>query len=110
MKPYVIEFQYTGYPAKHMTDHKQINAVCKLLNETWNNRDHVCVGMWGSSKDFDKESMILIDAAFLAKWSKLRHEIQQRVINEQLSFLSLPTVRPLFIIITWNINSSSGTP
>jgi len=53
MKRYVIEFQYTGYPAKHMTDHKQINAVCKILNETWNNRDHVWVGMWGSSKDFD---------------------------------------------------------
>ena len=61
--------------------------------------------MWGSSKDFDKESMILIDAAFLAKWPKLRHEKQQRAINEQLSFLSLPTVRPSFTMITWNINS-----
>ena len=49
--------------------------------------------------------MILIDAAFLAKWPKLRHEKQQRAINEQLSFLSLPTVRPLFTMITWNINS-----
>jgi exodeoxyribonuclease-3 len=104
MKRYVIEFQYTGYPAKHMTDHKQINAACKLLNETWNNRDHVWVGMWESSKDFDKESMVLIDAEFLNKWPKLRHEKQQRAIREQLSFLSLPTTRPVFTMITWNVN------
>lgn len=66
-KTYVVIFKYERYVSKK----RKIIAYCPVFNDRFT-LDHVFVFEFGSVKEFNSETMILVDLAFVTRFPKLQ--------------------------------------
>jgi hypothetical protein len=89
---YVVKFKYGDWCNGSLGNplyHRHINSSCAVLNETWPRMNHNFVSMWGSTKIFDKATMVLVDHQLLVKFPAISEDPNQRTKRGKTSLRSI---------------------